>query len=98
MGSRGMLTMGILGAAMAWCQQPTPAGLSTGPGVQAPSDAKYPDQDVQDAASGKRRRARQRQGRAPAGVGGRRSERQHRRDGHSGRYCGGAAMEGSLAG
>ena len=39
----GMLTMGILGAAMALCQQPVPAGLTSGPGIQAPSDPKYPD-------------------------------------------------------
>lgn len=39
----GMFTMGIMGAAMAWCQQPPPAGLTGGPGVQAPSDPKYPD-------------------------------------------------------
>ena len=39
----GMFTMGIMGAAMVWCQQPPPAGLTTGPGIQAPSDPKYPD-------------------------------------------------------
>ncbi len=44
MKSTGMLTivLGVAGAAAALCQAP-PAGQRTGPGVQAPQDAKYAD-------------------------------------------------------
>ena len=35
--------LGALGAAAAWSQNPPPAGQRTGPGVQAPQDAKYAD-------------------------------------------------------
>lgn len=45
MKSTAMLTvvLGGLGAMAAWGQIPSPAGKTTGPGVQAPNDAKEPD-------------------------------------------------------
>ena len=57
----GMFTivLGVLGLTVAFCQQPA-AAPRTGPGVQAPQDAKYADliQDLQGSASGQRRRTR----------------------------------------
>ena len=35
--------MGLVGAAVAWCQIPSPAGKTTGPGVQAPRDSREPE-------------------------------------------------------
>jgi gluconolactonase len=44
MKSKGILTVVLgLGAIAAWGQIPSPAGLKTGPGVQAPNDSKEPD-------------------------------------------------------
>jgi gluconolactonase len=44
MKSKGILTVVLgLGAMAAWGQIPSPAGLKTGPGVQAPNDSKEPD-------------------------------------------------------
>ena len=37
------IVLGVLGAASAWSQNPPPAAPRTGPGVQAPQDAKEPD-------------------------------------------------------
>jgi gluconolactonase len=45
MKSLGMLTvaLGVLSAMAAWGQIPSPSGLKSGPGVQAPNDAKEPE-------------------------------------------------------
>ena len=45
MKSIGMLTvaLGGLGAMAVWCQIPSPAGLKSGPGVQAANDSKEPE-------------------------------------------------------
>jgi gluconolactonase len=37
------LALGVFAASAGWCQIPTPAGLTQGPGVQAPRDARYAD-------------------------------------------------------
>jgi gluconolactonase len=37
------IVLGVLGSAAAFCQAPAPAAPRTGPGVQAPQDAKYAD-------------------------------------------------------
>ena len=37
------IVLGVLGSSAAFCQAPAPAAPRTGPGVQAPQDAKYPD-------------------------------------------------------
>jgi len=37
------ILLGVLGSSAAFCQNPAPAALRTGPGVQAPQDAKQPD-------------------------------------------------------
>src|SRR6516225_2636513 len=38
-----MIVLGVLGVVVAFSQNPPPAGQRTGPGVQAPQDAKYAD-------------------------------------------------------
>ena len=47
------ILLGAIAVSVVLSQQP-PAAQRTGPGVQAPQDAKYagPDQDLQDSASG----------------------------------------------
>src|SRR3954467_1286161 len=37
------IVLGVLGSSGAFCQAPAPAAPRTGPGVQAPQDAKYAD-------------------------------------------------------
>jgi len=37
------IVLGAFGAMAMWCQIPTPAGKTTGPGVQAPRDAREPE-------------------------------------------------------
>jgi gluconolactonase len=73
MRSTGMLTMvlGVVGATAALCQIPPPAGQRTGPGVQAPQDAKEPEvlkacKTPPPAAGGRGGRGR---GGAPAAAG-----------------------------
>ncbi|HEV3333337.1 MAG TPA: SMP-30/gluconolactonase/LRE family protein [Bryobacteraceae bacterium] len=43
MKSTGMFTIGVLAATAAWCQIQPPAGLRSGPGVQASQDSREPD-------------------------------------------------------
>ena len=38
-----VMVLGVLGGTAAWCQIQPPAGLTTGPGVQAAQDSKEPD-------------------------------------------------------
>ena len=38
-----VIAMGVVGATAAWSQIPTPAGKTTGPGVQAANDSREPD-------------------------------------------------------
>jgi gluconolactonase len=64
--------LGALGAVAAWSQNPPPAGQRTGPGVQAPQDAKYADliKSCKTAPPAGRGRGGAGRGPAPAAAAG----------------------------
>src|SRR5262249_29702335 len=99
MKSTGMLTLAlsVLTAGAGWCQILPPAGLTQGPGVQAPRDSRYAN--AIKACKTPPPAARPQAAPAPAGTPALRRANAARvhGDGNSWGHRRGTAMEGSLA-